>query len=74
VVQVDEDGTLLIGRQALRDAVQNTTGFEGLTGSLSCDQFGDCGSWWLDYYRLEDPTAGLEGLLQNVVFMYREGR
>jgi branched-chain amino acid transport system substrate-binding protein len=74
VVQVDGDGTLLIGRQALREAIQNTTGFEGLTGSLSCDQFGDCGSWWLDYYRLEDPTAGLEGLLQNVVFMYREGR
>jgi branched-chain amino acid transport system substrate-binding protein len=74
VVRVDEDGTLLIGRQALREAVQSTSGFEGLTGILNCDQFGDCGSWWIDYYRLDDPAAGLEGLLQNVVFMYREGR
>jgi branched-chain amino acid transport system substrate-binding protein len=74
VVQVGEDGTLLIGRQRLRNRINNTTGYDGLTGPLSCDQYGDCGAWWIDYYRLDDPAAGLEGLLRNVVFEYREGR
>lgn len=38
----DADGTLIIGRQALRDAVYATDGYEGLTGRLSCDENGDC--------------------------------
>jgi branched-chain amino acid transport system substrate-binding protein len=42
VAQQGEDGTLLIGRQALRDAVAATSGYEGLTGTLTCDEFGDC--------------------------------
>ncbi|HEX8683697.1 MAG TPA: branched-chain amino acid ABC transporter substrate-binding protein [Ardenticatenaceae bacterium] len=37
-----EDGTLIIGRQALRDALYATSGFEGLTGSLTCNPTGDC--------------------------------
>ncbi len=36
------DGTLLIGRQALRDALYATSGMEGITGSITCDEFGDC--------------------------------
>ena len=42
VAQQGEDGTLLIGRQALRDAVAATSGFEGVTGTLTCSEFGDC--------------------------------
>ncbi len=38
----DADGTLLIGRQALRDALFATSGMEGITGTLSCDEYGDC--------------------------------
>ncbi|HSK86812.1 MAG TPA: branched-chain amino acid ABC transporter substrate-binding protein [Anaerolineales bacterium] len=34
----DADGTLHIGRQALRDAVHATEGHEGLTGVLSCNE------------------------------------
>jgi branched-chain amino acid transport system substrate-binding protein len=39
------DGTLYIGRQALRDAVQATSGFQGLTGLLDCGDkdFGEVG-------------------------------
>ncbi|HJX40102.1 MAG TPA: branched-chain amino acid ABC transporter substrate-binding protein, partial [Anaerolineales bacterium] len=39
------DGTLYIGRQALRDAVQATSGFQGLTGLLDCGDkdFGKAG-------------------------------
>jgi branched-chain amino acid transport system substrate-binding protein len=40
----DADGTIHIPRQALRDALYATTGFQGLTGALSCDANGDCAS------------------------------
>jgi hypothetical protein len=36
VAVVDDDGTVHIGRQALRDAVEATSGFEGVTGVLDC--------------------------------------
>jgi polar amino acid transport system substrate-binding protein len=36
------DGSLSIGRQALRDAMYATQDFQGLTGTLSCDENGDC--------------------------------
>ena len=38
----DEDGTLHIGRQAIRDALYATKDYDGITGSLTCDQYGDC--------------------------------
>jgi branched-chain amino acid transport system substrate-binding protein len=38
----NEDGSLSIGRQALRDALYSTTDFKGLTGNLACNQNGDC--------------------------------
>ncbi len=41
-----DDGTLVIGRQALRDAISATEGYEGLTGTLTCQTeapfIGDC--------------------------------
>ncbi len=42
VAQEGEDGTLLIGRQALRDALSATSGYSGLTGTLTCNPTGDC--------------------------------
>ena len=41
-VAVDEGGTLYIGRKALRDALFATKDFSGLTGNLTCSQYGDC--------------------------------
>ncbi len=38
VAVVDADGTLHIGRQALRDAVHNTVKFQGVTGVLTCNE------------------------------------
>ena len=40
--QQGADGTLLIGRQALRDALNNIKEFAGVTGSLTCGATGDC--------------------------------
>ena len=38
----DADGTVHIGRQALRDAMYSTANYDGLTGNLTCDENGDC--------------------------------
>jgi branched-chain amino acid transport system substrate-binding protein len=42
VAEEADDGALLIGRQALRDALYDTSSFEGVTGTLNCDEYGDC--------------------------------
>ena len=42
VAKKDAQGNTYIGRQALRDALFATKGFKGLTGTLTCNQFGDC--------------------------------
>ncbi len=42
VAHVAADGTVYIPRQALRDYLYSLSGFEGLTGNLSCDANGDC--------------------------------
>jgi len=42
VAKVGGDGTLLIGRQDLRDALYSTSNYDGITGTLTCDQYGDC--------------------------------
>ena len=66
----DEDGTLHIGRQALRDTLYATSGYEGLSGSLTCDEYGDCGAVRIQVTRLDDPAAGLEGMATNTVYTY----
>jgi len=66
----EQDGTLHIGRQALREALYATTHFEGVTGRLTCDEFGDCSATTFIIARLGDPAAGIEGLLSNVIYTY----
>ncbi len=63
-----EDGTLYIGRQALRDALYATSGFVGLTGTLSCNEFGDCAAPSISVYLNADPTIGIFGTVANPVF------
>jgi branched-chain amino acid transport system substrate-binding protein len=40
VAQKKDDGSLVVGKKALRDAV-SATKYEGITGPVSFDQFGD---------------------------------
>jgi branched-chain amino acid transport system substrate-binding protein len=42
VAQEGRNGALLIGRQALRDALTQTAVFPGVTGPLTCSPYGDC--------------------------------
>lgn len=41
-VAVKDGDSLHIGRKALRDALLATKNLQGLTGDLTCDQYGDC--------------------------------
>jgi len=41
-VGVEDGGALHIGRKALRDCLFATKDFQGITGNLTCDQYGDC--------------------------------
>jgi branched-chain amino acid transport system substrate-binding protein len=70
----EKDGTLYIGRKALREQLYNISYFKGVTGTLNCNQFGDCTRSAFDVLRLEDPSLGLEGLQSNVVFSYTSER
>ncbi len=70
VAVVEEDGTLHLGRQALRDALYATSGYSGITGTLTCDKFGDCGLARFKVVRLDDSAAGFEALNNNVVYTY----
>jgi len=47
------DGNLYIGRKALRDALYATKGMKGLTGTISCDQYGDCADPKIAVYKTE---------------------
>ena len=43
-VAVSDGDALHIDRAALRDALDGTEGFQGILGTLTCDDFGDCGT------------------------------
>lgn len=67
VAVVDDDGTVHIGRQALRDAVFATANFDGLTGSLTCDVNGDCatGQALAVFQATADMVAGSAALVTS---------
>jgi branched-chain amino acid transport system substrate-binding protein len=55
----DADGTLHIGRQALRDAMISTKDMKGLTGNLTCTPTGDCADPKIAVYQCfnADPAS-----------------
>jgi len=46
------DGTLHIGRKALRDALYATKNLKGLTGNLTCGETGDCADPMIAIYQM----------------------
>lgn len=68
----EPDGTLHIGRAALREALYATVDFEGTTGLLTCTEFGDCFGGTYTIVRLDDLAAGLAGLDANIVYTYKQ--
>lgn len=58
VAKKDAAGNTYIGRKALRDALYATKSFKGLTGTLTCDKYGDCADPKIAVYQTEsaDPA------------------
>jgi branched-chain amino acid transport system substrate-binding protein len=54
-VAVDDNGTLHVGRKALTDALFATQNFQGLTGNLTCSQYGDCADPKIAVYECMSP-------------------
>jgi len=50
----EEDGTLHIGRQDMRDCLYDISGFTGITGNLNCDMWGDCADPKISVSQLQD--------------------
>lgn len=66
-----DEGTLQIGRERLRQVLYGISSFKGVTGTLSCNTFGDCGQPSFSILRLDDPAHGLKGLEANVIHSSR---
>ncbi len=50
-------GRLHLDRAALRGAMGAMTGFQGITGVLACDAFGDCGTGRINIYDHRDSSV-----------------
>ncbi len=50
----EEDGTIHIGRQALRSCMYDTQEYQGLTGTLTCNEYGDCADPKISISELQD--------------------
>jgi branched-chain amino acid transport system substrate-binding protein len=64
-----DDGSLFIDRQALRDSLSSTSNFGGIIGTLSCDEYGDCGAQRISVVFHEDPSDIQTGK-ENIVFEF----
>ncbi len=52
-----QGGSIYIGRKALRDALFATKNFKGLTGTLTCNTWGDCGDPHIAVYQVVSASA-----------------
>ena len=57
---------------SLRNALTNMSGFAGVTGSLSCDAFGDCAAQTISIIKHDDP-ADIAASKANVVYSEAAG-
>ncbi|MGH8913508.1 MAG: branched-chain amino acid ABC transporter substrate-binding protein [Acidimicrobiia bacterium] len=66
-VAVEDGDSLVIDRAALRQYVYDVEGFEGLTGTLACNEFGDCAEPRIGIFENVDPAEGILGVFANVI-------
>ncbi len=60
---------LVIDREGVRNYLNGISGFEGIIGSISCDDFGDCGSGKITIIKHES-ASDIEASKANVVFEF----
>lgn len=69
VAEEQDDGSLVIDRQALIEAVYQSE-HQGLTGSLACNEFGDCAAPAIGIFRYTEAGQGASDVLNNVQASY----
>jgi len=65
----DDGGTLVIDRAGVRQYLNSISGYSGIIGVLTCDDFGDCGSQRISVIQHNDSSDWQAGTA-NVVFTY----
>lgn len=55
-VAIQNGDTIHIGREALRSCLYATSGFEGITGTLTCNEYGDCADPVIKIYQKQDQN------------------
>ena len=68
-----EDGDLMIDRQGIRDHLNSVQGYQGLTGTINCDAFGDCGAARIAIVQNIGGEENAAASLNNVVFPQSQG-
>ena len=68
-----EDGNLMIDRQGIRDHLDSVQGYQGLIGTINCDEYGDCGAAKVTVIQNIGGEENAEASLNNVVFAYAPG-
>lgn len=54
VAVVDDSGNLVIDREELIQAIRVTENLEGLTGTLSCNEIGECGAGGIQIFQVQN--------------------
>jgi branched-chain amino acid transport system substrate-binding protein len=72
VVVEEDDGTLNIDRQELRDAVGATSGYQGITGTITCDEFGDCADPNIQIFQNTTARKTIEEVRGQPIWTFKE--
>jgi len=51
-----DDGSLSVGREAMRSCLYATSGYQGITGTLTCNEYGDCADPKISVSELQDGS------------------
>ena len=62
--------TLVIDRQGIRDHLNSVTGYNGLIGTINCDEFGDCGAARITVVQNLGGEDNVEASMENVMFSF----
>ena len=54
VAEVDGSGNLVIDREALISAIRATEGLDGITGTITCNEIGECGAGGVQVFTVEN--------------------
>ena len=55
-IAIRDGDTIHIGRESLRSCLYATSGFEGITGTLTCNEYGDCADPVIKIYQNQDQS------------------